>query len=64
MLHVALNDLSNKVYAANKAEDLNLSVFKMIAGIYWSKILTYECKCKRDVRKCSSDQKWNNDRCR
>ena len=32
-----LNDLSNKVSVPNKAEDLNLSLFNMIAGINESK---------------------------
>ena len=61
-----LNHLSNKVRIPNKTEDL--SVFNMIAGINESKILTkqilYECKCKFDGRKCNSNQKWNNDKCR
>ena len=35
-----LNDLSNKVYVTNKAEDLNLTMFNMIAGINESKTLT------------------------
>ena len=34
-----LNDLSNKVCAPNKTEDLNLSVFNMITGINESKTL-------------------------
>ena len=62
-----LNDLSNKVCVPSKAEDLNLSVFKMITGKNDSKILTKEisceCKCKFDGRKCNSNQKWNNDKC-
>ena len=44
-----LSDLSNKVCLPNKIEDLNLSVFNMIAGINESKTLTkqisWECKC-------------------
>ena len=28
-----LNDLSNKIYVPSKTEDLNLSVFNMIAAI-------------------------------
>ena len=35
-----LNDLSNKVCVPNKTEDLNISVFTMIIGIYESKTLT------------------------
>ena len=62
------NDLSNKACVPNKTEDLNLSVFNMITGINESKTLTnhisYECKCKFDGRRCSSDQWWNNNKCR
>ena len=40
----------------------------MIPGINESKILTknisYGYKCKFDVRKCNSNQKWNNGQCR
>ena len=32
-----LNDLSNKLYVPNKKEDLNLSVFNIIAGLNESK---------------------------
>ena len=44
-----LNDLSNKVCVPNKTEDLNLSVFNMIAGINESKT-SHECKYKFDGR--------------
>ena len=43
------------------------SVFNMITGINESKTLTKhicKCKCKFDGRKCNSNQKWNNDKCR
>ena len=60
------NDLSNKVCIPNKTEDLNVSD-KMITGINESKTSTKHisciCKCKVDVRKCNSDQWWNNDKC-
>ena len=40
----------------------------MITGINESKTLTKhiscECKCKVDGRKCNSNEKWNNDKCR
>ena len=49
-------------------EELNLSVSNVIPGINELKILTKhiscECKCKCDGRKCNSDQKWNNEKCR
>ena len=45
-----LDDLSDRISAPNKTEDLNLSVFNMITGINKSKSLTKhvscECKCK------------------
>ena len=63
-----LNDLSNEVCAPNKTEDLNLSMLNMITGINESKTLTKhiscECKYKFGGRKCTSDQWWNNDKCR
>ena len=62
-----LIDLSNKVCLPNRTEDLNLSVFNMIAGINESKALkkhiSCECKCRFDERKCNSDQLRNNDKC-
>ena len=40
----------------------------MITGLNESKILTKhiscKCKCKFDGKKCNSNQKWNNDKCR
>ena len=49
-------------------EDLNLSVFNIIAGINESKTLakhiSCKCKCRFDVIKCNSDQWRNNDKCR
>ena len=62
-----VNDLSNKAYVPNKAEDLNLSVFNMITAINELKTLTKhicKCKCKFDAKKCNSDQWWNQDKCR
>ena len=64
-----LNDLSKQVCVSNKAEDLNLNVFKIITGIInESKTLTEhiscKCKCKFDERKYKSNQWWNNDKCR
>ena len=63
-----LNDLSNKVCAPNKTENLNLSMFNMIRAINESKTLTKhiscECKCKFDGRKCNSTQCWNKAKCR
>ena len=47
-----LNDLSNKACVPNKIEDLNLSLFNMIAGINEPKTLikhiSRECKCRFD----------------
>ena len=51
-----------------QTEDLNLSVFNVMAGINKSKIfkknISCECKCKLTGRKLNSNQKWNNDNCR
>ena len=56
----SINDLSNKVCAPNKREDLKLRVFNVITGINESKTLakhiSRECKCRFDGRKCISDQ--------
>ena len=63
-----LNDLSNRLCVPNKTEDLNLNVFNIMTGINESKRLTKhiscECKCRFDGRKCNSNQKWNNNKCR
>ena len=63
-----LNVLSNQDCLQKKREDLNLSVFNMITGIIESKILakhmSWKCNCKFDRRKCTSDQKWNNNKCK
>ena len=60
-------NLSSKIGAPNKTEDVNLNVFNMIPGINESKPLkehmTYICRCKFGGKKCSSNQKWNNDKC-
>ena len=45
-----LNDLSNKVSAPNKTEDLNLRAFKMITAINESKVLTKHVTCKSKGR--------------
>ena len=63
----ALNDLSNKVCAPNKTEDLNIHVFNIIAGKGESQISTKdiscESTCRFDGKKCNSDQWWNNAEC-
>ena len=42
-------------------------MFNMITGINESrtfiKHISWECKCKFEERKCSSNQKWNNNKC-
>ena len=49
-------------------QDLNVNVLNMITGINEQKTLTKDVsckyKCKFDGRKCNSNQKWNNDKCR
>ena len=63
-----LTDLSNKLCAPNKTEELNLSVFNMMTEINESKTLTkhISCEFKRavDGRKCNSVQWWINDKFR
>ena len=63
-----LDELSNRVCIPNKTEDLNVNVLNIMTGINESKILTkhLSCKCERkfDGRKCNSNQKWNNNKCR
>ena len=63
-----VTDLSNNKHASNKIENLNLSVFNMIAGTNESQTLIKQiscaCKCKFHGRKCNSNQKRNNGKCR
>ena len=53
------NDLLNRLYVADKTEDLNVRVFNMITGINESRTLTkhVSCNCeyKFDGRKCNSN---------
>ena len=46
----------------------HIHVLSMITRMNESKILkkhiSWECKCKIDGRKCNSNQKWNNGKCR
>ena len=62
-----INRLANKEFVQKKTEHLNLSMFNMITGIYElktkAKHISCKCKCKFDCRNCSSNQKWNNDKC-
>ena len=55
-----INGLSNKAYASNKAEYLNLSVLNMITVINESKTLTKQiwckCKCKFGEKEGKSNQ--------
>ena len=41
-----LSDLPNRVFVSNKTEDLNLSVFNVIAGINELEIITKHVLCK------------------
>ena len=41
-----LSDLPNWVFVSNKTEDLNLSVFNVIAGVNELKIITKHVSCK------------------
>ena len=68
MSEVAILLMANLINYVNKIKNLNLGIYKMIAGIHESKTLakhiSCECKCKFDSRKCNLTQKWNNDKCR
>ena len=59
-----IDNPSGIIHVSNKAEDVNLKVFNMIARMNESKISTKhilcDCKCKSHNRKCNSNQKWNN----
>ena len=59
-------NLSNRVCGPKKTKDLNLKVLDMITRINKLKTLTKhiscECEYKCDSKKCSSNQKWNNDK--
>ena len=59
-----LNDLSNKVCVPEKTKDFTTHVFNMIAGIFSTKVILRKCKLKFDGRKCNSNQKWNDGKCR
>ena len=63
-----LDDLSNKVCVPNKTEEFDIHVFNMLTGKNESKFLTKDisCKCKFkfDGKKCNSNQKGNNCKCR
>ena len=56
----------NEVCVSNKTEDLNATIFNMIAVIKESKTLTKhiscDCKCKFCRRKCNSNQWWDIDK--
>ena len=62
------DDLSSRIYVPNKIEGVNLSVLNIILRINEAKTLAkrISCKCeyKIDDRKCNSNQKWNNNKCR
>ena len=49
-------------------QDLNLRVFNMIIGINQSRTLTKHISCKFECKfggkKCNSNEKWNNNKCR
>ena len=63
-----LDDLSNKVCVPNKTEEFDIHAFSMLTGKSESKFLTKDisCKCKFkfDGKKCNSNQKGNNCKCR
>ena len=60
------DDLSGRTCVLNKIDNVNLNVLNMIASINESKTLTkhISSECKFDGRKCNSDQKLNDSKCR
>ena len=63
-----LDDPSNKIWIANKTEDITLNFVNMITIPNKSKTLikhtSRKCKCRFGVRKSNPTQQWNNDKCR
>ena len=63
-----LDDPSDRISVSNKLGDANVNVFNMVTRINESRTLTKrilcDCKCRFDGRKCNSNQKWNNSKCR
>ena len=55
-----LDDLSSRICASNKTEDVNLNVFNMITRMSQNikKNISCDCKSKLDGIKCNSNQKW------
>ena len=57
------DDPFGKMCVPTKIENVNKNIFNMIAIINESNTLTKHiscnCKCKFDVTKCNSNQKWN-----
>ena len=60
------NNTFSRMDVSSKMEPVNVKVFKLIKGISESKTLakniSCECKCGFDGRKCSTKQKWSNDK--
>ena len=60
------NNTFGKIGISTKLEHVNVKVFRIIKGINELKALakniSCECKCEFDGKKCSSKQKWNNDK--
>ena len=58
----------DKICFPNEIEDVNLKAFNMINGTNESRVLTkymsWKYKCKFVGRKCNSNQKRNNNKCR
>ena len=58
-----LDDLSDRIFVSNKTEVVHLSNFNKLTRKTESKtlgkLISCECKCKFDGRKCNSNQKWN-----
>ena len=64
---ITFNNPSGRICIPNKTENKNLNVFNMITRTNESRTLkkhiSCNCRCKRDGKKCSVNQEWNNNKC-
>ena len=63
----AIDDLFTKICVPSKTKDLNIKILDMITRICKSKTLikhiSCDCTCKFSSIKCSSNLKWNYEKC-
>ena len=56
------NVLSPKIFVPKETKDINVKAFNMIRNKN-DETYSRDCKCKFSIKKCNSDQKWNNKTC-